>query len=204
MSELVAVLVCIWYMMMGFGCAKLFKRNNLGVNKECPIFVVLIIWWIVVPLCSVFRETDQMKINFTKQPGGILVPASDIEADKMNRFKTGDIYPVDIKLSRNGKFHGKVFSFFNFCFEYWIGGNEHYSCDKQFDVFREHLTVLAGYYDEYYGINGSVRIEAKSISYTNMTQEEFEGLYSALINAAMKNIFKDANDGIYNRLIGFF
>lgn len=132
------------------------------------------------------------------------MPASDIEADKMNRFKTGDLYPVEIKLSRNSKFHAKVFAFFNFCFEFWIGGNEHYNHDKQFDVFRNHLTVLAGYYDEYYGINGSVRIESKSLSYNNMTQEEFEGLYSALINAAMKHIFKSADDGTYNKLIGFF
>lgn len=144
-----------------------------------------------------------MKINFIKQPGGMLLPASDIEANKMNRFKTGDNYEVDIKLSRNGKFHGKVFSFFNFCFQYWKGDNEYQDESKQFDVFRAHLICLAGYHDTYYKIDGGVRLEAKSISYANMTQEEFEGLYSALINAALKNIaFID--DDAYNQLIAFF
>jgi len=58
MSELIVAIVCTWYLLMGFGCAKLFKRNKLGVNQDCPIFVVLLIWWLVVPLCSLFREIE--------------------------------------------------------------------------------------------------------------------------------------------------
>ena len=144
-----------------------------------------------------------MKINFIKAAGGMLVPASDIEADKMNRFKAGDNYEVEIKLTRNGKFHGKVFAFFNFCFQYWKGENEYQDESKQFDVFREHLTVLAGYYDSFHGIDGRVRVEAKSISYAKMTQDEFEGLYSALINAALKHISFNNKDA-YNQLVAFF
>jgi hypothetical protein len=144
-----------------------------------------------------------MKINFIKQYGGILIPASDIEADKLTRLKNGDTYECEIKLSRNSKFHGKVFAFFNFCFQYWKGENEYQNESKQFDVFREHLTCLAGYHDSFYGIDGRVRIEAKSISYANMTQDEFESLYSALINAAMRNINFNDEDA-YSQLLGFF
>jgi hypothetical protein len=144
-----------------------------------------------------------MKVNFIKQYGGILIPASDIEADKLARFKNGDTYECEIKLSRNSKFHGKVFAFFNFCFQYWKGENEYQNESKQFDVFREHLTRLAGYHDSFYGIDGRVRIEAKSISYANMTQDEFESLYSALINAAMRNINFDDEDA-YSQLLSFF
>jgi len=71
-------------------------------------------------------------------------------------------------------------------------------------VFRSHLTVLAGYYDSFAGIDGRVRVEAKSISYSNMTQEEFEQLYSALINAAIKHIFGDADENTRNQLYNFF
>ena len=71
-----------------------------------------------------------MKINFIKCAGGTLVPSSDIEADKMNRFKSGDNYEVDIKLSRNGKFHGKVFAFFNFCFSHWRNGCEYQDAEE--------------------------------------------------------------------------
>lgn len=145
-----------------------------------------------------------MKINFIKQPGGVLVPATDMEADKLNKFKTGQLYEVEIKLTRNPAFHRKVFAFFNFCFAHWKGDNEFQSEQKQFDVFREHLTVLAGYYDSYYSITGSVRIEAKSLAYSNMNQDEFEECYIALTNSAMKNIFRSADQNTYNQLIGFF
>ena len=145
-----------------------------------------------------------MKINMVKNAGGLLTPANDMEADKLIRFKTGEQYEIDIKLSRNPAFHRKVFAFFNFCFEHWKGENELQCEAKQFDVFREHLTVLAGYYDSYHSITGSVRVEAKSLSYSSMKQEEFEKFYTALVNAAMKNVFKNADENTYNQLIGYF
>lgn len=139
-----------------------------------------------------------------KQAGGVLVPASDIESDRLKRFKTNETYEIEIKLSRNADFHRKVFAFFNFCFEHWKGENEYQDESKQFDVFRSHMTVLAGYYDTFYSIHGHARVEAKSISYAKMTQEEFESLYSALINVALKNIFLTTDQQTYNRLLDFF
>jgi len=145
-----------------------------------------------------------VKINFIKAAGGSLIPNDDFDAEKMVKFKTGEVYEVDIKLSRNPAFHRKVFAFFNFCFAHWKGNNEFQCEQKQFDVFRANLTVLAGYYDSFYSIKGEPRIEAKSISYSSMKQEDFEMLYSALIQAALKNIFKTADNNTYNQLIGFF
>ena len=145
-----------------------------------------------------------MKIEMIKHAGGVLTPASDIELEKINKFKTGGQYEVEIKLSRNPAFHRKVFAFFNFCFEFWKGSNEFHSESKQFDVFRNHLTVLAGFYNEYYTIHGSVRVEAKSIAYSAMNQEEFEECYNSLINAAMKHVFKTADESTLNQLMNFF
>ena len=71
-------------------------------------------------------------------------------------------------------------------------------------MYRANLTVLAGFYDSYYKIDGSVRIEAKSLSYGSMKQEEFEQFYNAVINAALKNIFKTNDEVIYQRLLSFF
>jgi len=75
---------------------------------------------------------------------------------------------------------------------------------KQFDVFRQNLTVLAGYYDQLYTIKGEVRIEAKSLSYGSMSQDEFEDCYSALISAAIKHIFQTTDESTYNQLLSFF
>lgn len=145
-----------------------------------------------------------VKINVVKMAGGMLAPYSDLDAERLGKFKTGVAYPVEIKRSRNPDFHGKVFAFFNFCFEHWSGDREFMDEAGQFDVFRRHMTVLAGYYDTFYNIAGEVRIEAKSISYANMEQQEFEELYSALIRVAVKRIFAGCDESIENKLMGFF
>ena len=145
-----------------------------------------------------------MKVAFVKQPGGVLVPASDIEAERLTRFKTGEVFEVDIKNSRNAAFHRKVFAFFNFCFEHWQGEQEFLSPTAQFDVFRANITVLAGYHDTLINLKGEVRIEAKSISYASMKPEQFEQFYTALVNASIKHVFHDANKDVEERLLSFF
>lgn len=149
-----------------------------------------------------------MKLAFIKQPGGVLVPASDREVDRMNRFPTGGLIEAEFKITRNPAFHRKVFSFFNFCYEHWCGQGTNYELmddTAQFDVFRKNLTVLAGYYDEFITIKGTVRVEAKSLAYGNMEQPEFERCYSALINAAIKHVFANTKDqNTLNTLYGFF
>ena len=145
-----------------------------------------------------------MKVNMIKGRGGTLSPASDLDEEAMARFKFGEIYEIDIKLKRNNAFHGKVFSFFNYCFEFWSHENEHLTEQRQFDVFRENMTVLAGYYDSYDTIDGAPRIVAKSLSYAAMSQEEFEEFYSALISVAMRKIFVGCVSATEKKLIGFF
>lgn len=147
-----------------------------------------------------------MKVEMVKMAGGALAPASDIEAEKMAKFKTGLTYSVELKgsRSRNQAFHGKMFAFFNFCFEYWKSDREFLSEAKQFDHFRKELTKIAGFYEQYWDINGNLHIEAKSLEYGKMNPEEFAECYSAIVNAAMKHIFVNADYDIENKLMSFF
>lgn len=138
-----------------------------------------------------------MKIEMIKAPGGSFHPVSEEEADRLKRFKNGEQYQVEIKLTRNPAFHRKTFAFFNFCFEHWCAeraGMEFMNREAQFNTFRNHLTVLAGYYDQSYGIDGRIRIEAKSLAFANMDQEQFEMCYNALINASIKHVFGGTED----------
>lgn len=145
-----------------------------------------------------------MKLEFIKQAGGILMPADDYTAEKMIKFKTGCQFPIEIKRPRNQSFHGKVFKFFDFCFKHWAGGHEFQNESLQFDEFRKELTKTAGFYDQVFDLNGNFTIVAKSLSFGNMDQEEFEQCYHALIQAAMTNIFRTADEQTLNRLMGFF
>ena len=143
-----------------------------------------------------------------KQPGGLFTPENEIVAESLKRFKNGEPYKINIKLSRNPSFHRKVFSFFGFCFDCWSGCRTEFQnmdIEAQFDTFRKHLTVLAGYRVVTYTIDGRARVEAMSLSYENMDQEEFEKCYNALIKAALQHIFSNTTDqSIINRLYSFF
>lgn len=145
-----------------------------------------------------------MKVNAFKQPGGVLTPADDMDAEKLTRFQSGEMYEIEIKLTRNPDFHKKVMAFFRFCFSHCREEKGFIDESGQFDVFRKNMTVLAGYFDEYGTIDGSIRVEAKSISYGDMEQDEFEKLYQALIEVAMRKLFDGSDEEIYNKLVGFF
>ena len=146
-----------------------------------------------------------MKLEFIKQAGGMLAPADDYTAEKMIKFKTGVQYPAEIKLVRNPIFHKKMFVFFKFCFDHWAGGHEFLNESVQFDSFRKELTISAGYYEQVFSINKTdFTLEAKSLSFGSMGQEEFEECYHALIQAAMSNIFRTADDQQLNKLMSFF
>lgn len=147
-----------------------------------------------------------MKITMIKQAGGVLVPSSDMDAEKLTSFKTNEHYEIEIKRSRNPAFLRKVMAFFNFCFDHWDGERSHLHCSEieQFDRFRKDLTILSGFYVQTIRLDGTIRTEAESLAFASMSEERFQECYKALISAAMKHIFKGSDDEIYNQLVRFF
>jgi hypothetical protein len=147
-----------------------------------------------------------MKINLIKHPGGFAA-ADDNEADRIKKFKNGEMYEGEFKLVRNPAFHRKMFAFFNFCFHHWSADKtdwQYFDEPKQRETFRKNLTVLAGFKDVTYTIDGRARVEAKSLAYGNMDQEEFEQCYNAIIQAAITNVFQGADQNTINQLYSFF
>lgn len=149
-----------------------------------------------------------MQIEMVKNAGGVFCPAFEHDLPRLTKFKNGEIYTAEIKLTRNPAFHRKAFAFFNFCFAHWSAeraGLEHMDESTQFDRFRKDLTILAGFYEQTVRLNGDIRTEAKSLAYANMESDEFERCYSSLINAAIKHVFAGTKDeNILNQLRNFF
>lgn len=149
-----------------------------------------------------------MQIDLVKHPGGVFSPVNDSDLERLHRFKNGETYTADIKLTRNPRFHRKVMAFFGFCFSHWCADRAGLgSADEttQFNRFRKDLTILAGFYDTVTNIRGEVRAEAKSLAFANMDDEEFERCYSALVNAAIKHVFAGTKDPqILNQLQSYF
>lgn len=134
-----------------------------------------------------------MEVLCIKTPSGALVPMNDAEADKLKRIKTGHVARVDIVTMRNGRFFRKWFVLAQFAFDLWaecVTPGEYRGQEIQpvFDKFRKDLTILAGYFHPVFNIDGTFKVEADSIAWANMSEEDFEILYSKTIDAILARV----------------
>lgn len=133
-----------------------------------------------------------MKLNLIKTKTG-LIPNDPESDERYCKIKLGAVVQTETKTYRNYGFHKKYFALLNFGFEYWKPGeisSKHGIPEKNFEQFREDITILAGYYTTVIRLDGSVRILAKSIAFGSMEQDEFEKLYNSVINVILNKIFK--------------
>lgn len=134
-----------------------------------------------------------MDIVLTKLANGMLAPATEADAEQLKKVKQGAGVRVQLTRIRNYEYHKRWFALVQYAFEMWsdIKGPMEYKGQQiqpNFDRFRKDLVILAGYYDTVFNVRGELRLEAKSISFGSMGQDEFERLYSATINAVLTKI----------------
>lgn len=139
-----------------------------------------------------------MKVYFRKVQGGCLVPDNEETAAWLQKKKVGAVLAGEFSQPRNYQFHRKLMALFGVAHDYFV---EHHDwaveykgrkVEPSFDLFRKQLTILAGHYEATFDIRGEIRLEAKSLSYANATEEEVERIYSDVISAALKHVFKMA------------
>lgn len=128
-----------------------------------------------------------------RQPGGALVPATDEDAEALRKIKAGAAVRVDVKQIRNYKFLQKWFTLAKYAFDLWVERvpPKEYKgrpVKPSFDRFRKDLIILAGHYDATFNAKGEIRLEAKSISFASMGEDEFEKLYSDTIDVVLQKI----------------
>ena len=120
------------------------------------------------------------------------VPHDKATLNYIARRKPGEIICANIKRVRNYEFHKKIFALFKVVYENLPEQKEIEFNGKMItpelsqNSVRKYLIVMAGYYDVIGYPNGTVRTEAKSLSYESMEPEVFEKCYSDVINAALK------------------
>ena len=129
---------------------------------------------------------------------GQLVPLNDEEAQLLSRVKTGAVVECDIVQKRNPLFHRKFMALAKLGFDIWTEINPitvaHHGQRvlPNFDRFRKDITILAGFYEPTYNIKGELRLEPRSISFATMEEEEFEQLYSAVIDVLINNVLANS------------
>lgn len=151
-----------------------------------------------------------MDLVLAKAANGALVPVDQQSIEAVAKLKLGQGVKVTVTRHNNVAFHRKIFALANLAYEAWEPVNkEHKGVPilKNFDQFREDITILAGFYETRVRLNGEVRFIAKSWSFARMPDEEKDRLYNGIINVVLTNILtnytRDDLDNVVNQVLSF-
>jgi hypothetical protein len=139
-------------------------------------------------------------ITLVKLPDGSLRGMSEADQVAYKNFKTrlnkleeGELCSIEAKLPRNGKFHRKFFKMLTVGYDAWEPGRKHKThkgleVQKNFEIFRSDVLIAAGFYEQTFGLDGRLRLEAKSISFASMEQPEFEEVYNRCLDVLLQDV----------------
>jgi hypothetical protein len=123
-----------------------------------------------------------------------LVPLYPSDYDEKRKLKLGQDYEVDIKNPRNVGFHRKFFALLNV-------GHENTNLQMPFETYRKYMIVKAGYFTAYQTPKG-IYYDPESISFANMNQDQFEEVYSRVLDKIIEDIGATKEE-IEKQLINF-
>ncbi len=112
---------------------------------------------------------------------------------KITTMEPGELFTLEAIFPRNSKFHRRFFAMLNVGFEAWEPPRKHKTYKgkpiaKNFESFREDVLILAGFCDQTFDLKGRFKLTAKSISFANMDDVEFEAVYSAVADVLLEQV----------------
>ena len=124
-----------------------------------------------------------MKISLIKA-NGLLFPVGEEATDNFNRLENGKEFVFSVTMHRNPKFHRMAFALLNTIYENQDGFTNR-------KLFRNWITMKAGYVITGTAPNGVALFMAESLSFESMKQDVFEQWYSDIINVAIQEYGHD-------------
>lgn len=152
-----------------------------------------------------------MRLYLVKASGGYLIPASRQDRDEIDeKLHNGAVYRAEVVKERNSRFHRKVLSLLRYAFDNWtpepVEGLAMPPI-KDFDNFREQITIAAGYGYPVFNPDGSFVMKAESISFANMEEIKFEDLFSSYVDTLLAGVLKgharEDIDSFVNTILGY-
>ena len=130
-------------------------------------------------------------IVLMKAPGGALVPCDEQSREVVSRWKLGQGVNVKATRARDIVRHRRFFAMLNLGFEAWEPPEQNYRgvpVAKNFERFRKDCLIAAGFYEPVANLKGEVRAEAKSMSFANMDEDEFNVVYSKVADVLLQKV----------------
>ena len=137
-----------------------------------------------------------MLLEVTKTADGKLMPSSEKSMQKFQKVKIGDTVLVDYKAKRNVQFHRKGFALLNLIFQ----NQDKY---KNFEDMRTEFKLKAGLYELHVTTKGKTIYVPKSMSFSEMDENEFEELYSKFIDIALLHFVSMDRQDLEDAVIRF-
>jgi len=143
---------------------------------------------------------------------GALYPSDDESANFFFQVKQGTVFNVGISKANQRclAFHNKYFALLGHAFDSFEQVEVKYKgvvVAKEKKKFRKDIQIMAGYGYPVVNINGDVRWESKSIKFGKMGDDEFEKLYSAVIDVVLQKVLttysKDDLDNAVEEILRF-
>ena len=154
-------------------------------------------------------EFSMTELLLIRTPDGFR-PNSIDDAHLLKRWKVGELAMINVTKPRNSLFHRKFFALLDVAFDAWEPPEQEYKgmrVQKNRERFRKDLVIAAGFYDVVANIKGEVRAEAKSISFANMDDIEFEKVYSKIVDVVLQTILtrytREDLDRVIEQVLGF-
>lgn len=120
---------------------------------------------------------------------------------------------IEMVIPRNAKFHRKYFALLNVGFDAWEPPRQRKTykgipVQKNFEQFREDITIAAGFYERTFDLKGRMKLKAKSIAFAKMDDAEFEKVYSAVADVLLEQVLttyagRDELDEIVEKVMRF-
>jgi hypothetical protein len=120
-----------------------------------------------------------------------LVPVDAANADMFESLQDNGEYKATFTQPRNLPFMRKAFALLKVVFDAWETPELEYKgqpVQRNIDNLREDMTILAGFYTVSFKYDGTMRLKAKSWSFAKMSEDEFNAMYSRLIDVALTKI----------------
>lgn len=129
------------------------------------------------------RNLHQMKIHL-RRANGCLVPDSPEDAEYLSKFRFGEVIKAEVSRPRNYRFHRKYMALINFAYE-----NRDSKQEYSIDAFRKSVQMEAGHFEPVRAGGYLFKIP-KSISFAEMSEEDFDKLYSKVIDVLIKRFMR--------------
>jgi len=152
-----------------------------------------------------------LKLRLKKIDAG-LVPADSETYEELKKVKNFAVVHGNFRRQRNVRFHRKWFALLKMAFDQFEPEitDEHPQWGEpqtNFERFRKDIIILTGRYTRVVRLDGSVALEAASVSFANMGDDEFQKLYSESIDVIIKHVMNgtspDEIDDTVNKILQF-